>query len=763
MAPATKGLSLFNLSSKKDKASKASKKGEVEGGMVVKQDVAKAVEPTMDPKKALLLSDPKKQQATIKPAAEPIKDAKQMEEPMKMVFEPAKPAAVQPKPAAPTSKAVESAAPASRAPEPAAPASSKPAAEQQQKQQETPKKEELKMAAEKPAEAKAATITTTTTTSSSGPAPAAPTPVLALPAPVAAAVATPAAAPAAPAAALTAAAAVKEVTFQEPVRSTGGTPKEVPAAPKAPEAPKPAETSAAAPAAPAAPAAASFAKADALLPAAAPAPAPAPAPVRLPLAAEAAAKAAEKSAVARSAAQEAAQREAAAVAAAAFEAATKEAEAASIAAAAAAAAAVPSLEATSKKTSRKAAPQPLPEPTSTSRMHAEDARAAWQTRPRVPVRLLDSYVNFMVVGESGLGKTTFINNLVSSYVTTGKTHDGSSTSLADFQSDPDRLKTVLEPMEVREAGRRLHVTVQDMPGWADDINLVRFLRIMVNFILSQRAKDYELLAGGRALTESAMCGQLQNSITGCVYFLTPHRVKKVDLIMMSALSQLVTVIPVVAKADTMTDDELVTFRQEIRTRLAAPFKYVHSKTLAPLDFNRFAFDEGVMNALGLKDDMLPLAIITSNKHELVEDASLLSQLGLQTNPDKQVEQPVRLYKWGQAYALNREHSDLIVLKRLLLGDRVESLYAMLDESYKRYVAFCEQYEEAGRQLPLIVQDELACSAYLEYDDYSTAKSALDAAQQAMSSLMAENKVLMERLNSLEREKGVRYKSSSGAN
>jgi hypothetical protein len=43
-------------------------------------------------------------------------------------------------------------------------------------------------------------------------------------------------------------------------------------------------------------------------------------------------------------------------------------------------------------------------------------------------------------------------------------------------------------MEVREAGRRLHVTVQDMPGWADDINLVRFLRIMVTFILAQRAK-----------------------------------------------------------------------------------------------------------------------------------------------------------------------------------------------------------------------------------------------------------------------------------
>jgi hypothetical protein len=53
-------------------------------------------------------------------------------------------------------------------------------------------------------------------------------------------------------------------------------------------------------------------------------------------------------------------------------------------------------------------------------------------------------------------------------------------------------------------------------------------------------QDYELLAGGRALTENAMCGQLQHSITACVYFLTPHRVKKVDLIMMSALSQLVS-------------------------------------------------------------------------------------------------------------------------------------------------------------------------------------------------------------------------------
>jgi hypothetical protein len=43
--------------------------------------------------------------------------------------------------------------------------------------------------------------------------------------------------------------------------------------------------------------------------------------------------------------------------------------------------------------------------------------------------------------------------------------------------------------------------------------------------------------------------------------------------------------------------------------------------------------------------------------------------------------------------------------------------------------------------------------YLEYDDYTKAQAALDAAQQAMSTLMAENKALLDRLNTLERSTG----------
>jgi hypothetical protein len=36
---------------------------------------------------------------------------------------------------------------------------------------------------------------------------------------------------------------------------------------------------------------------------------------------------------------------------------------------------------------------------SLARLRADDARAAWQARPSIPVRLLDNYINFMVMGE----------------------------------------------------------------------------------------------------------------------------------------------------------------------------------------------------------------------------------------------------------------------------------------------------------------------------------------------------------------------------
>ena len=53
----------------------------------------------------------------------------------------------------------------------------------------------------------------------------------------------------------------------------------------------------------------------------------------------------------------------------------------------------------------------------------------------------------------------------------------------------------------------------------------------------------------------------------CIYFLSPHRVKPIDMKFMTELSALAPVIPVLAKADSMTTDELESFRRGVNDAL----------------------------------------------------------------------------------------------------------------------------------------------------------------------------------------------------
>ena len=52
------------------------------------------------------------------------------------------------------------------------------------------------------------------------------------------------------------------------------------------------------------------------------------------------------------------------------------------------------------------------------------------------------------------------------------------------------------------------------------------------------------------------------------YFIQPHRLAQCDEIFMQKLSPYVNIIPIVAKADTMTRSERDTYRQHIRAKLA---------------------------------------------------------------------------------------------------------------------------------------------------------------------------------------------------
>ena len=56
---------------------------------------------------------------------------------------------------------------------------------------------------------------------------------------------------------------------------------------------------------------------------------------------------------------------------------------------------------------------------------------------------------------------------------------------------------------------------------------------------------------------------MKQGITVCLYFLPPQRFKEIDWFMMEGISRWVAVVPVIAKADTFTEPEMVAYRREI--------------------------------------------------------------------------------------------------------------------------------------------------------------------------------------------------------
>ena len=64
--------------------------------------------------------------------------------------------------------------------------------------------------------------------------------------------------------------------------------------------------------------------------------------------------------------------------------------------------------------------------------------------------------------------------------------------------------------------------------------------------------------------------EFKHMYDACIYFISPHQLKPRDLKFMSSISKVVPVIPVIAKADSMTTDERDKFRAHINSSLANP-------------------------------------------------------------------------------------------------------------------------------------------------------------------------------------------------
>ncbi|KAF9787241.1 septin AspB [Thelephora terrestris] len=248
----------------------------------------------------------------------------------------------------------------------------------------------------------------------------------------------------------------------------------------------------------------------------------------------------------------------------------------------------------------------------------------------------------MVVGESGLGKSTLINTLFNT---------GLYQPKEPLPPSAERPKTVaIESIsaDIEENGVRLLLTVVDTPGFGDFVNNDESWRPIVEDIESRfdQYMEYENKVNRQKL--------IDNRVHACLYFIQPtgHSLRPIDIEFMSRLHTRVNLIPVIAKADTMTDEEIADFKTRVLADIACHKIHIFQ---APTYENE---DEESLAEAEEIASKIPFAVVGSDK--------------IVTTPDGRKVRG-RAYPWGVVEVDNEEHCDFVKLRQMLIRTYMEEL------------------------------------------------------------------------------------------
>ncbi|KAK9842330.1 hypothetical protein WJX81_007177 [Elliptochloris bilobata] len=268
------------------------------------------------------------------------------------------------------------------------------------------------------------------------------------------------------------------------------------------------------------------------------------------------------------------------------------------------------------------------------------------------------YFKILIVGDSGLGKTTLVRALLSVPGQRLELHDGTETSAEQFRKNPEALCSSISWES--ESDRTVWVyKVQDTPGYGDNCSIMSNIAEMVAYVERQNMMYLRAEQDTRRAVDLADVEDPRVDL--CIFCLPPHRLRPIDLRYMHELGRVCAIVPVICKADSMTMAEQACFRQEVVSRLGNPSLAGYTAlagVTAPINVLQFSEATRMRAGLGAspgKRIMPPFLVVAANEFS-----------GEMAAADPPVYWPERKYTYGTAEAFNTEHSDLMFLRKLLL-------------------------------------------------------------------------------------------------
>ncbi|XP_061155081.1 septin-5-like isoform X1 [Syngnathus typhle] len=203
----------------------------------------------------------------------------------------------------------------------------------------------------------------------------------------------------------------------------------------------------------------------------------------------------------------------------------------------------------------------------------------------------------MVAGESGLGKSTLINSLFLTDLYKDRKIPNAEERISQTVS------IVKHTVSIEEKGVKLRLSIIDTPGLGDAVNNMQSWKHLEDYVEQQFDQFFRDESGLNRRNIQ------DNRVHCCLYFIPPygHGLRPLDVECMRALHEKVNIVPVLAKADSLTRAEV--YKKKIKIREELRRFGINIYQFADCDSDE---DEEFKRRDRLLKDSVPFAVIGSN-------------------------------------------------------------------------------------------------------------------------------------------------------